>query len=134
MGFRQGEDARHPEVVGDRHEIEVQQVALEDFAEPEQAPQVTGLLADGDAEGLLGSGQRGEGVGVGADPADPGDDRRHVPVVAPLEQPLEKARRFDDLEAAFLDLAAGGLDHQVGVPLDAGQVGDFNLHGAPPCR
>ncbi len=62
------------------------------------------------------------------------DDGLHILPGAPAEHGFEEAGRLGDFPVGLLDLAVGGLDADVAVALDAGDVMDVDVYGFWHCR
>ena len=79
-----------------------------------------------DAARILHGLRRAEFVGDRTDPADPRRDVGCLAEVAPAQERLEEARRFDDLELDVLDHPPLHLEVERALPFDAGQVVDLD--------
>ena len=86
----------------------MQGVALDPLPAVQQAAQRADRGLHLDTEQVLEGVDRRELVGDGADPADPGDDIDDLVGRPADDQPLEEARRLEDPEPCFDDLAVAG--------------------------
>ena len=78
------------------------------------------------AEGVFQCLGRAHLVGDRADAADAGDGIDHLVIAAALEELLEIARRFEDIQRQFLDPAALDPQTQRTLALDAGHRRDVD--------
>ncbi len=139
IGGGHADDGVVAEEVGQRQGEHVQRVRLDRRAQDQQAAQPVDPLGALDPERVLQRVQRGDGVGRGADGADPRDDPLDLEVVLPLEERLVVAASLEDVHVHFVDRVAHHLDEDAAVPFDPAEVGNRDrptarLHRAPPAR
>ena len=127
MGTRQRDDAAHAEEVRRDEHVGVQHMAVQNLAVEDQLAQQLGLLGQLHAQRRFQRLQRRHLVAHRADAADARGDVRHFRVRPPAQHRLEEARRLDDLQFAAFQLAVLGIDDDVAVAFDAGDVVNVNL-------
>ena len=125
----QVERARVAEEVGQVEQVDVEGVALDPLAAVEQPSQCPDRRVDLDAEGVLERVDRGHLVGDRADPADPGHDVDDLVGRPADDEPLEVARRLEDLEVGLLDDPVPDPEPQRALALDPGQSRDVDRRG-----
>ncbi len=117
----------------------MQHVALQLLGIVHQDTNLVGLLGDLDAQRILDGLGRGQRVRDRANPADAADDRLDVFIAAAPHHRLEEPRRFRNLPLDLLDLAVGGIDHDVAMSLDTRHMVYVYIHclshrsSAPVC-
>ena len=95
----------------------------------DQLTELPALLADLDAERVLGGLDRRQRVADGADTADATGDARHLGIVPAAHHGLEEARGLGHPPLALLDFAVRHIDDDVAVTLDASQMLDVDAGG-----
>jgi hypothetical protein len=116
--------ARVAEEVGGVEQVDVERVALDPLPAVEEAAQDADRRIDLDPEEPLEGMYRRHLVGDRTDAADARHDVDHLVGVAPDHQPLEVARRLEDLEVRFRDGAVPDGELEPSLALDAGQLAD----------
>src|ERR1035438_3025227 len=130
---RHGGSAGIVQVVWDRQQKQMQGMALYALAAKHQLAKQLGLRAHLNAKRVLRGFERGESVGHRTDGTDPGKNGRHLVVALAMDQRLQQARAFEDVEMHVLHHVAFQFDSDAAVALHAGQMLDPNgAHDATP--
>ncbi len=122
-----GERGRVAEEVRGMEQVHVERVALDPLAAVQEPPEGADRRVDRDPVQVLEGVDRRHLVRDRADAADAGDDVDDLVAGAPDDQPLEVARRLEDLQPGLDDLAAADPEAQRAFALDPGDVADLEL-------
>ena len=90
--------------IGGMQQVDVQRMALDPFGAVKEPSELADLERDGHPECLLEGVAGAHLIGHRADAADPGGDVGNLADLAALEERLEEAGRFEDVELHVLDL------------------------------
>jgi hypothetical protein len=131
--LHEGNKAFDTQKIWSNEEVNVEDVAVENFKIEKEFSQFHRLVTGHKPDGFFSSLNGGQGMGAGTDAADSRGNVLGLKDGTPPEHSFKKPWRLYDLQATFLKFPIPDIHHDVPVSFNPGEIFNINPYALPHC-